>query len=29
MSHEKNVIETPYLQQQPDWIFANKHGVVS
>ena len=25
----KNVMDTPYLQQQPDWKFTNKHGGVS
>jgi len=25
----RNVMETPCLQQQPDWISTNKHGVVS
>jgi len=25
----KNVIDTPYLRQQQDWKFTNKHGAVS
>jgi len=25
----KNVMDTPYFQQQPDWKFTNKHGGIS
>jgi len=25
----KNVMDTPFLQLYDDWMFTNKHGVVS